>query len=73
VTGNGVICGDLDPYSARDMVTLARAALAEWRASRSGSAAERKVARRLAFAVGRLESLGVLAVIEAGASTAAGS
>jgi hypothetical protein len=52
--------GDLDPYSPAEMVTLARRALEAWRAAGSGTAAERKAARTLAFAVGRLDSLGAL-------------
>jgi hypothetical protein len=47
-----------NPDSRADMVAVARAALEQWRASKSGSAAERRAARLLAWAVGRLDSLG---------------
>lgn len=49
-----------DPHSVPDMVKVALTALAEWRGAKVGSAPERHAARRLAWAVGRLEALGVL-------------
>lgn len=49
-----------DAQSIDDMVTVARAALDEWRKAKGGSAAERRAARMLAWAVGPLDDLGGL-------------
>lgn len=46
--------------SIADMADLARLALADWRQTPAGSAAERKAGKRLAFAFGRLDDLGVI-------------
>jgi hypothetical protein len=50
----------LDPHSVPDMAAAAREALADWRKARDGTAAERRAARMLAWAVGRLDDLGGL-------------
>lgn len=69
---HGVICGDLDPYSVPDMVELARESLNQWSGARARTAAELRAARRLAFAVRRLDSLGALGASPPAAGTAAG-
>jgi hypothetical protein len=49
-----------------DMLSMARDALEAWRQSREGSAAERKAARRLAFAFSRIDALAVLDKADSG-------
>lgn len=53
-----------DYNSPADMLKLTRQSLEEWRIAPRGRAAERKAARNLAFAVGRLDTLGAFAELD---------
>ena len=46
-----------DPHDPDQMLTFARAALGQWRAAKSLSAAEWRAARRVAWSLGRLDAL----------------
>lgn len=57
MTGGPLSLDGLDISNADDMLAYAQTALTQWQAAGNGTAAERKAARSLAFAFGRLNML----------------